>query len=200
MEAVTTTAPGRIRIWLPTAAPAPVVSAPSHVVGGSLAGLRVGLRHEGSWRSWMLIVDCWAEFLAADGADPVVLQTGERVGDQGAATRSNLGQWVTGVDCAVSGLGTCGSCTSWTVSDAVAIEAGGKPAVAAVTAEFETHARNMATFLGHGDLKILVLPYPLEGRPEPELLQIAEDYYPQFLQLLQAVPSPVGAAAPTAPG
>lgn len=176
--------PARMQIRRPTAAPAPATVAPSYTVGKPLAGLRIGLRHEGSWRSWMLIVDEWARFLADDGAKPVVLQTGERVGNEGQQTRDGIEQWVSEVDCAVSGLGTCGSCTSWTVADAASVEAAGKPAVAAVTAEFEVHARNMAGFLGHGDLKVLVLPYPLEARPDDELRQIAVDYYPQFLDLI----------------
>ena len=46
------------------------------------------------------------------------------------------------------------------------------------------HGHNMATHLGHGDLKVLVLPYPLEARPEDELRAIADEYYPQVLELL----------------
>jgi hypothetical protein len=53
-----------------------------------------------------------------------------------------------------------------------------------VTSEFETHARNMASFLGHGNLKVLVLPYPLEARPDDELMSIAAEYFPQALELL----------------
>ena len=45
------------------------------------------------------------------------------------------------------------------------------PSIAVVTEEFATHGRNMATYLGHPDLKVLVLPYPLEARPEAELLR-----------------------------
>ena len=175
-----------LRIRLPTAPPAPEVAAPTFVVGGPLAGLRVGVRHEGSWRSWMLITDVWQQLLQDDDAKPVMLQTGERVGAEGEATRRAVEDWVGRIDCAVSGLGTCGSCTSWSVADAVSVEAGGKPAVVAVTSEFETHARNMATYLGHGDLKVLVLPYPLEARPEKELRAIAEDFYPRFLDLIEA--------------
>ena len=48
------------------------------------------------------------------------------------------------------------------------------------------HARNVATHLGHGAMKILVLPYPLEARPEAELRAIADSYYPQMLELLGA--------------
>jgi hypothetical protein len=184
--ALTVEAGERIQIRLPTAVPAPAEAAPTFVVDGPLSGLRVGLRHEGSWRSWMLIVDEWTRFLRRDGAEPVILQTGERVGAEGEQTREAIESWVASIDCAVSGLGTCGSCTSWTVSDAVAAEAGHKPAVAAVTSEFEIHARNMASYLGHGDLKVLVLPYPLEALPEDELRQIASDYYPQFLDAIVA--------------
>ena len=50
--------------------------------------------------------------------------------------------------------------------------------------EFEKHGRNMATALGHGDLKHLVFPYPLESRPEKEIREIAAEYYPKFLDLL----------------
>ena len=42
----------------------------------------------------------------------------------------------------------------------------------------------MARFLGHGDLKVLVLPYPLEARPDDELRQIAADFYGAAMDLL----------------
>ena len=35
-----------------------------------------------------------------------------------------------------------------------------------------------------GDLEVLVLPYPLEGRAEDELRRIADEYDPKALQLL----------------
>ena len=94
--------------------------------------------------------------------------------------------WADEIDCGVSGLGTCGSCTSNSVHDAVTLESIGKPAVVAVCDEFAQHGQNMARFLGHPELKALVLPYPLEAREESELRQIAADFYPKFLQLLGA--------------
>lgn len=74
--------------------------------------------------------------------------------------------------------------------DAVDIEDDGKPVVAAICTEFMIHGRNMTRFLGHPDLKILELPYPLEGRPEAELRAIAAESYPTFLQLIGAVENP----------
>ena len=90
------------------------------------------------------------------------------------------------MECAIVGLGTCGSCTTFTIKDSVVVEQKGKPVVAIVTEEFEVHGHNVATHLGHGDLKVLVLPYPLEARPEDELRAIADEFYPQVLALLGA--------------
>jgi hypothetical protein len=70
----------------------------------------------------------------------------------------------------------------------VVVEQREKPVVAIVTEEFEVHGHNVATHLGHGDLKVLVLPYPLEARPEAELRAIADQFYPQVLAQLGATP------------
>jgi hypothetical protein len=69
--------------------------------------------------------------------------------------------------------------------------------VVVVTSEFETHARNMASLLGHADLAVLVMPYPLEARPDDELRAIAAEYWPQALELLGAAERPDRAAART---
>ena len=51
------------QIRLPTATPREQAGAPAYTLSRPIAGLRVGLRHEGSWRSWMLIVEQWQAFL-----------------------------------------------------------------------------------------------------------------------------------------
>jgi hypothetical protein len=174
------------RIRLPTAPHPEPAGAPAYLLSRPITGLRVGLRHEGSWRSWMLIVEEWQARLRQEGAEPVVLAAGGRVGEAGERTRADVQAWSRDIDCGISGLGTCGSCTSNSVHDAVALEGAGKPAVVAVCDEFAQHASNMARFLGHPDLKMLVLPYPLEARPASELREIAATHYPKFLQLLGA--------------
>ncbi|MBK7949301.1 MAG: hypothetical protein IPK00_11300 [Deltaproteobacteria bacterium] len=176
----------RLRIRVPTARPPSETGAPAFVLDRPIAGLKVGLRHEGSWRSWILIVDEWSKFLRRDGATPVVVKTGERTSAEGERTRALVADWAASVDCGVSGLGTCGSCTSWSVHDAVSLEKQKRPAIVAVTEEFAQHAHNMANHLGHKNLKVLVLPYPLEARPEDELKKIAFEYYPKFLEMLGA--------------
>ena len=53
-----------------------------------------------------------------------------------------------------------------------------------VTEEFEAFAGQIAARLQHPSLRLLVLPYPLEGRPEKELRTIAVDAYPGLLRAL----------------
>jgi hypothetical protein len=56
--------------------------------------------------------------------------------------------------------------------------------VVVVTAEFEAFARRLAAHHGHPSLRLLVLPYPLESRPEEEVRQIARDSYGDALRAL----------------
>ncbi|MDX2166703.1 MAG: hypothetical protein SF182_06555 [Deltaproteobacteria bacterium] len=158
--------------------------AQSYMLGRPLRGVRVGVRQDPTWRSWHIIAADWVERLRRDGAEPLLLQTGERTGPEGEKSRRALAEWMEAIDCAVVGLGTCGSCTMWSVRDAVGVEQLRKPAVAAVCDEFVAHGRTTAAFLGHPDLKVLVFPYPLEARPDAELRAIAGEWYPQLLALL----------------
>jgi len=173
-----------ITIRRPTAPPVPEVQAPTYTLDAPTRGRTIGLRTDMAWRSWQLIAQEWAQLLERDGAATEALETQAQVGKGGHQDRENIAAWAGRVDGGFVGLGTCGSCTSFTVHDAVTLEQHGKPSVAIVCSEFESHARNMARFLGHGDLKVLVMPYPLEARPDDELRAIALEYYPKALELL----------------
>jgi hypothetical protein len=168
----------------PTAKPAGEVSAPAFTLDRPVSGLTVGIRADRAWRSWQLISTIWAEYLERDGATTIAVETGAQMGRPGSDDRKQIEELANTTDCAIVGLGTCGSCTTFTIKDAVAVEDHSKPAVAIVCEEFIVHGRNVATHLGHGNLKILVLPYPLEARPEEELRAIADEYYPAVLELL----------------
>jgi hypothetical protein len=168
----------------PTATPAGEVRAPVFDLDRPIAGVHVGIRTDGAWRSWRLIAKVWDEYLRRDGATTTLVETGGMVGDTGAGDRKHIDELAAGVDCAIVGLGTCVSCTTFTIKDSVVVEQREKPVVAIVTEEFEVHGHNVATHLGHGDLKVLVLPYPLEARPESELRAIADEFYPQVLAQL----------------
>jgi len=58
--------------------------------------------------------------------------------------------------------------------------------VVVVTAEFESHGRRIAAHHGHPSLPMVVLPYPLEGRPDTEVRTIAADAYRDVLVALGA--------------
>lgn len=176
----------KLRVRLPVARPPLDIGAPSFTLDGPLRGSRVGLRYAASTESWALIVEEWQRLLRDDGAEPDVLLAKGRAGGPRDRVRRDVRNWARRVDCGVSGLGTCGALTSDSVDDAVALERLRRPAVVAVCREFEAHARNMASFLGHPSLKVLVLPYPVEGRGADELRGIAAEYYPRFVELLGA--------------
>lgn len=60
----------------------------------------------------------------------------------------------------------------------------GKTAVAVVTEEFVPLAEIMSRNMERPGLRLCVLPYPLDTRPEPEVRQIAHDYWGQLLDSL----------------
>jgi hypothetical protein len=68
----------------------------------------------------------------------------------------------------------------------VIVEEQQKPAVVVITEEFVTIASRIAALKGHTSLRRLVLPYPLETRPEEECREIAREYYPRLLETLGA--------------
>jgi len=62
----------------------------------------------------------------------------------------------------------------------------GKAAVVVVTAEFEHLAHTMAANAGRAGLRVHVLPYPLESRPEAEVREIARGHWTRLLETLGA--------------
>ena len=56
-----------------------------------------------------------------------------------------------------------------------------------MTAEFESLAHTMAANAGRSGLRVHVLPYPLESRPEDEVREIARDHWERLLETLGAV-------------
>lgn len=53
-----------------------------------------------------------------------------------------------------------------------------------MTAEFEQLAHTMAANAGRPGLRVHVLPYPLESRPEQEVRSIARDHWDALLATL----------------
>ena len=68
--------------------------------------------------------------------------------------------------------------------DAVVARRAGKAAVAVVTSEFEALARGMAANAGFEALRLHVLPYPLDDRPEEEVREIARRHFRPLMRTL----------------
>jgi peptidyl-tRNA hydrolase len=82
----------------------------------------------------------------------------------------------------IVGLGNCGSCTSWTIHDAVHALQRGRSTIAVATQHFEQLGRGIAAQKGRRGLRVHVLPYPLDTRPEAEVREIARSHYPALLE------------------
>ena len=63
-------------------------------------------------------------------------------------------------------------------------EDAGIPAVVVVTEVFENLARTAAAARGLPDLRMHVLPHPMESRPETEVRAIARERFRAILRLL----------------
>ncbi len=163
---------------------------------GPLAGRRVGFRVDVLWPAWDVTVEEWTRELEAAGA--VVTRWRRQQGLKGAEgerAQAEYEAFVGGVDVLVSGLGNCGSCTSWSVLDGLTGLAAGLPTVVAVTANFEVLARALATDQGRPGLRLVVLPFAANNLGDDEVRAAARELYPALLATLGATTGvPVGAA------
>jgi len=92
-------------VILDPTAPPPEVDADRGPDAGPLAGRRVGIRFDSAWRSWLWVLDEWANRLEAAGATVDRWRAGNRVGDEGARTSAALAAFAARVDLALVGLG-----------------------------------------------------------------------------------------------
>ena len=76
-----------VRILVPTPPPVADGESPTFALDRPLRGVKVGLRLDTAWRSYEIVVDEWQKRLAAEGAEPLVLVTGERAEAQRSRPR-----------------------------------------------------------------------------------------------------------------
>jgi hypothetical protein len=153
---------------------------------GLLAGKRIGFRVDQMWRSWDSISEQWADKFRAAGATVSYWRSGGRSGDEGERMDHDLKEFLKTIDIAIVGLANCGSCTGWTVRDAITAANTGLPTVAIATANFETFAHTIAARGGRSGLRVHVLPYPLNERLKDEVLAIGEAHFTPLLDTMGA--------------
>ena len=154
--------------------------------GLRLDGLRIGIRHDGAWRSWTCVSEEWASRLSEAGAAVHFWRSGSRVGEEAARLEEEQQHFYEASDLVIAGLCNCGSCTMQTVRDAVGAVERGIPAVVAATGQFEGLARRLAQDWGHPNLPLVALPYALETRPVDEVRVVARDSYETLLRSVNA--------------
>jgi hypothetical protein len=72
-------------------------------------------------------------------------------------------------DLVITGAADCGSCTAYSVHDAIELEKNGIPTVVATTTRFEPVAKTLSASFGAPDTRLLVLPHPIGGTDGPTL-------------------------------
>ena len=153
---------------------------------GSLAGRRIGIRTDIIWRAWDWVSENWAHKLEAAGAEVSWWRSVGRSGEEGERQERELAAWLKTIDIAIVGLANCGSCTGWTIRDAITAANTGIPTVAVATRNFEQFAHVIAARGGRSGLRVQVLPYPLNERERPLVEAVAEDHFDGLLQVLGA--------------
>jgi hypothetical protein len=154
---------------------------------GSLRGKTVAIRHDILWQSFDWTVEEWTAGLTSAGA---AVRTWRRiqglVGDEYERAQAEYEAMLRVADVLISGLANCGSCTSWTVRDALTAAERGLPTVAVATAQFEPLAHVLAADGGRPGLRVCVLPYPYDTLPQDEVRAHAQAEFARLLEVLGA--------------
>jgi hypothetical protein len=153
---------------------------------GSLVGKRVGFRVDRMWRAWDWISELWAEKFREAGAEVSFWRSAGRSGDEGERCEREYKAFLESIDVAVIGLANCGSCTGWTVRDAITAANAGLPTTAIATANFEAFAHEIAARGGRSGLRVHVLPYPLNEQLKEDVLPIGKAHFLPVLETMGA--------------
>jgi len=150
----------------------------------TLEGKIIGFRVDELWRSWDWVAEIWAQELERTGAIVKFWRAGGRTGTVGERVIQELDAFTNTLDAAIVGMANCGSCTSWTIHDALWAARKDIPTVAVATRHFEQLAANLAKRGGRSGLRRYILPYPLDILQKAEVHDIARDHYRSFLRTL----------------
>ncbi|WP_317928922.1 hypothetical protein [Halioxenophilus sp. WMMB6] len=160
----------------PTAVRADDITTPGPDAG-PLAGKTVGFRLDEIWRAWDWVAEIWAAEFEKAGAQVKFWRSHQgRTGVEGERVAKALEAFLSSIDVAVVGLGNCGSCTGWTIRDALAAADKGLPTTAICTEVFEELGHQLAARGGRSGLRIHILPYPLNEKSRTEVEPVAYNH------------------------
>ena len=154
---------------------------------GPLAGKTVAIRHDVLWPAFDWTVEEWTALFEQAGATVVAWRRAQGLKDEALeAADADLEAMLARADLAISGLANCGSCTSWSVRDALIAASKGLPTTVVATAHFEPLAHLLAADGGRAGLRVTVLPYPYSTLDERTVRDHAKHAFAQLLDVLGA--------------
>lgn len=153
---------------------------------GPLQGKRIGFRVDRMWRAWDWISEQWAERFREAGAEVSFWRSAGRSGEEGERCEREYKAFLESIDIAVVGLANCGSCTGWTVRDAITAANFGLPTTAVATRNFEAFAHEIAGRGGRSGLRVHVLPYPLNEQHREDVLPVGKAHFLPMLETMGA--------------
>src|SRR3954447_17340883 len=178
-----------MKVYLADSAPGPEVAAlaPSPA---SLTGVRIAVLDNGKPNAGVVMTRA-AETLAARTGAEVSLVT--KKGPQGLSANAAIpvaddifDRLLAEADVVITGAADCGSCTAYSVHDAIRLEKAGKPPVVLTTTKFEPIAVTLSDSQGMADTRRLVLPHPIGGTDEPTLHAWADAAVDELIALFTA--------------
>lgn len=154
---------------------------------GSLRGRAIVIRHDVLWPSFDWTVEEWTALLENAGATVQRWARAQGVKDDVLARDdAEYESLLAGADVVISGLANCGSCTSWSVRDALLAASRGLPTTVIATAHFEQLARLLAAEGGRPGMRVTVLPYPYSTLDEATVRGHARKEFAQLVDVLGA--------------
>jgi uncharacterized protein YigA (DUF484 family) len=154
---------------------------------GPLQGKVVAVRCDILWQSFDWTIEEWSERFREAGATVLLWRRVQGlVGVDYERAQAEYESMLSRADVVISGLGNCGSCTYWTVRDALTAAGRGLPTVAVATEHFAPLAELLAADGGRPGLRLAVLPYPFDPLGEDDVRAAARERFPRLLEVLGA--------------
>lgn len=155
-----------VSVYLPDSEPGPLSTslAPSPT---SLTGLRIAVLDNGKPNADVVMTRAAEALAARTGAVLSVITKKGPLGQSANAAiplaEDRLELLLAQADVVITGAADCGSCTAYSVHDAIELERNGKPTVVTATTQFEPVAKTLSISFGAPETRLLVLPHPIGG-------------------------------------
>lgn len=151
----------------------------------TLQGARIGFVDNG-FSAVAILHDELRRGLAAYGIRPMI----ERKRYWRPLDQDRLDELAAGADAVIGGLCNTPPSTAWGVYDAVELEKRGKPTITLATSHYEDLLAESVLNEGMPDLRRVVLPYPLEGRSDEIVREVAGELIGLVIAALTEPASP----------